>query len=109
MPKGSHSVRLTTGRESGFADPASLPNRSKEAHDLGMVHRDVKPSKSFICRLGKRVISLSCLIFGLVKALQSPGHVRLTTQGGDEWDPTAFMAPEQVRSEADVDARVDIL
>jgi len=79
----------------------------EEAHDLGMVHRDVKPSNVFICRLGKRADFVKLLDFGLVKALQSPGQVRLTTQGETSGTP-AFMAPEQVRSEFDVDARVDI-
>jgi serine/threonine-protein kinase len=79
----------------------------EEAHDLGMVHRDIKPSNVFICRLGKRTDFVKVLDFGLVKALQSPFETRLTMAGETSGTP-AFMAPEQVRSEPDVDARADI-
>ena len=79
----------------------------EEAHDLGMVHRDVKPSNVFICRLGKQADFVKLLDFGLVKALQSPEATRLTMQGEVSGTP-AFMAPEQVRSETDIDARADI-
>src|SRR5262249_9097092 len=79
----------------------------EEAHDLGMVHRDVKPSNVFIARMGKRTDFVKLLDFGLVKALQSPEQMRLTMQGETSGTP-AFMAPEQVRSESDVDARTDI-
>jgi len=78
-----------------------------EAHDLGMVHRDVKPSNVFVCRLGKRTDFVKVLDFGLVKALQSPEQTQLTMQGETSGTP-AFMAPEQVRTEPDVDARADI-
>lgn len=79
----------------------------EEAHELGMVHRDVKPSNVFICRLGKRTDFAKVLDFGLVRALQSPEQTRLTMLGETSGTP-AFMAPEQVRSEPDVDARADI-
>jgi serine/threonine protein kinase len=79
----------------------------EEAHDLGMVHRDVKPSNVFVCRLGKQTDFVKLLDFGLVKALQSPEETRLTMQGEVSGTP-AFMAPEQVRSEPDIDARADV-
>jgi hypothetical protein len=78
-----------------------------EAHDLGMVHRDIKPSNVFICRLGKQTDFVKLLDFGLVKALYDPEQMRLTMQGETTGTP-AFMAPEQVRGEVDIDARADI-
>jgi len=78
-----------------------------EAHDLGMVHRDVKPTNLFVSRLGKQVDFVKVLDFGLVKAILDPGQSQLSMQGETSGTP-AFMAPEQVRGEADVDARADI-
>jgi hypothetical protein len=78
-----------------------------EAHDLGMVHRDVKPTNLFVCRLGKQVDFVKVLDFGLVKAMLDPGQTQLTVQGDTSGTP-AFMAPEQVRGEADIDGRADI-
>jgi serine/threonine-protein kinase len=77
-----------------------------EAHELGMVHRDVKPSNLFICQLGKRTDFVKLLDFGLVKALSDPGLTQLTMQDDASGTP-AFMSPEQVRGEQ-IDARADI-
>jgi serine/threonine-protein kinase len=78
----------------------------EEAHDSGLIHRDVKPGNLFICRLGKRGDFVKLLDFGLVKALSDPGQTAVTTTNGASGTP-AFMAPEQVRGE-DGDARTDI-
>ena len=78
-----------------------------EAHDSGMVHRDVKPGNLFICRLGKRADFVKVLDFGLVKAICNSGESRLTAQAGTIGTP-AFMSPEQVRGDSDIDARADI-
>ena len=77
-----------------------------EAHDSGLVHRDVKPGNVFVCRLGKRVDFVKMLDFGLVKVLSEPAETGLTSSIGVAGTP-AFMAPEQVRGE-EVDARTDI-
>jgi serine/threonine-protein kinase len=79
----------------------------EEAHDLRMVHRDIKPTNLFVCRLGKQVDFVKVLDFGLVKAMVDPGQAQLTMQGETSGTP-AFMAPEQVRGEPDIDARTDI-
>jgi serine/threonine-protein kinase len=72
-----------------------------------MVHRDVKPSNVFVCRLGKRADFVKVLDFGLVKALEANAQPRLTVYGETSGTP-AFMAPEQVHSEPDIDGRADI-
>jgi serine/threonine-protein kinase len=79
----------------------------EEAHELGMVHRDVKPTNLFLCRLGKQVDFVKLLDFGLVKAVLNPDQAQLTMQGETSGTP-AFMSPEQVRGERDVDGRADI-
>jgi serine/threonine-protein kinase len=78
----------------------------EEAHDSGMVHRDVKPGNLFVCRVGKRTDFVKLLDFGLVKALADPERTQVTMQGDTSGTP-AFMSPEQVRGE-EIDARADI-
>ena len=77
----------------------------EEAHDAGLVHRDIKGSNVFVCRLGKSADFVKVLDFGLVKNLTGGSRTALT---GDRTSGTpAFMSPEQVRGE-DIDARADI-
>jgi serine/threonine-protein kinase len=77
----------------------------EEAHDAGLVHRDIKPGNLFICRLGKRTDFVKVLDFGLVRVLADSART-LTTADGTSGTP-AYMPPEQVRGE-EVDARADI-
>jgi serine/threonine-protein kinase len=79
----------------------------EEAHEAGMVHRDVKPTNLFLCRLGKQADFVKLLDFGLVKEIVASGRTQLTMVGETSGTP-AFMSPEQVRGELDVDFRADI-
>lgn len=79
----------------------------EEAHDAGLVHRDVKPGNLFICRLGKRTDFVKLLDFGLVKAPAAATQSALTCSESQTSGTPAFMAPEQVRGEH-VDGRTDI-
>jgi eukaryotic-like serine/threonine-protein kinase len=77
----------------------------EEAHEAGLVHRDIKAGNLFICRLGKRTDFVKVLDFGLVKELAGRTQSALTNTSTS--GTPAFMAPEQVRGE-EVDPRTDI-
>jgi serine/threonine-protein kinase len=78
-----------------------------EAHAKGIVHRDLKPSNLFETHRfdGSRVIKV--LDFGIAKYRAHAGEDALTVTREVMGSP-AYMAPEQLRSTRDVDARADI-
>jgi tetratricopeptide (TPR) repeat protein len=76
------------------------------AHGVGIVHRDIKPSNVIL--VGSKVghdwpIESKLVDFGVASAEDA----RLTRTGAIIGTP-AYMAPEQARGDAEVDARADI-
>jgi eukaryotic-like serine/threonine-protein kinase len=78
-----------------------------EAHEKGLVHRDVKPSNVFIGQRGRSADFVTVLDFGLVKALRLEPTDHLTAGDRSLTGTPAYMAPEQALGEP-VDARSDL-
>ena len=79
-----------------------------EAHEQGLVHRDVKPANIHLCRMGLQVDYAKVLDFGLVKREHTAmvDQTKLTAPDITAGTP-AFMPPEMALGE-EVDRRADI-
>jgi hypothetical protein len=77
-----------------------------EAHDVGIVHRDVKPENLFICRMGDDADFLKVLDFGIAKIEGAEEDATVTRAGWVHGTP-AYMSPE-VCNGARADARSDV-
>jgi tetratricopeptide (TPR) repeat protein len=73
------------------------------AHRHGIVHRDIKPANLFLP--GGRIDDVTVIDFGLARVGQT---LRDATPAGELMGTPGFMAPEQVRSDPDLDHRADI-
>jgi serine/threonine-protein kinase len=74
------------------------------AHAVGVIHRDVKPSNLFLVHRPDESILVKILDFGVAKVSDGAG---ITRTGAVVGTP-AYMAPEQARGAANVDARADV-
>ncbi len=72
------------------------------AHDLGFVHRDVKP-ENILLHHGEAMVA----DFGIAKAVSAASSKKLTATGLAVGTPV-YMSPEQIAGESDLDGRSDI-
>lgn len=94
-----------------------------EAHEKGLIHRDVKPQNIMLCTQGGAYDVVKVVDFGLVKELRvthgNSGRVDAgvpidmsapvdLTQHSRVLGTPLYMAPERLRNPADADARADI-
>jgi eukaryotic-like serine/threonine-protein kinase len=91
-----------------------------EAHDAGLLHRDIKPPNLYLCRAADEVDIVKLLDFGIVQNLREPAPIekmqevidparsdsKLTRVGAMLGTP-GFMAPEQIFG-MQLDGRADL-
>lgn len=106
MTGGSLQERLRRGPMAA-ADVSRIVSRLADAldtaHAMGVIHRDLKPGNILFDEYGNPMIS----DFGIAKLALDAGAATLTQTGSIVGTP-AYMSPEQVRGDSDIDRRSDL-
>jgi serine/threonine-protein kinase len=81
-----------------------------DAHARGLVHRDIKPANIYTCRMGLEFDFIKVLDFGLVKikSREFSQDTTMTTVENRTTGTPAYMAPEVILGDVDVDRRADV-
>jgi serine/threonine-protein kinase len=83
-----------------------------DAHARGLVHRDIKPANIYVCRMGLEYDFAKVLDFGLVKIQAGSNKARdpqtLATIENTTPGTPAYMAPEVILGDTDIDRRADV-
>jgi serine/threonine-protein kinase len=77
-----------------------------KAHQVGIIHRDIKPDNIFLCDHEGGELFVKLLDFGIAKLHHAVTSSATTT--GQVVGTPYYMSPEQIVGEKDLDARSDI-
>ncbi|MEW4564971.1 serine/threonine-protein kinase [Bremerella sp. JC770] len=80
----------------------------REAHQSGLIHRDIKPLNIMLCRVGGEYDVAKVLDFGLVKNLSADPGATLVTNTTEISGTPMYIPPERVKNPTQADPRVDI-
>ena len=73
------------------------------AHAQGVIHRDIKP-ENILLSTGHAIVA----DFGIARAIDLAGVRQLTRTGNSSPGTPAYMSPEQLMADAELDGRTDI-
>jgi serine/threonine protein kinase len=76
-----------------------------KAHELGIVHRDIKPDNIFLAK-GDDEMLVKVLDFGIAKQVEHAGDTM--TQTGALLGTPLYMSPERIKSARDADLSADL-
>ena len=86
---------------------SQLAGALAEAHDAGLIHRDVKPANVMVCERGGMLDVVKVLDFGLVKQMDSDEDAASTDAHRIVGTPL-YLAPEALTAPESLDARSDL-
>jgi serine/threonine-protein kinase len=77
------------------------------AHEVGLIHRDLKPDNILLVRNDDEEV-VKVLDFGIAKYTTTEDHLEESTLAGHVMGTPAYMSPEQLMSQREIDHRSDL-